>query len=150
MTSEEAKAIMKSGEMVLKGLNNGFRDMNVNLVDVAISLRNIASALENAGKMNGDYWHPAIGPDGKCPGSEYDWVLVKIRTLGRDMRPSGAVLPVPRISHFVNERWENQTGYIYGTEDYPFEVVYWRPIPGDDCTELYAEGEVVRRCHSYE
>lgn len=133
-----------------KRMLNAFSAMNKNMTDCAYSLRKIATALEKGGKMNDDYWHPAIGPDGECPRPKYDWVLVKIHTLGRDMMPSGAILPVPRISHFVNERWEDQIGYVYGTEDYPFEVVYWRPIPGDNCTELYAEGEVVRRYHPYE
>lgn len=146
MTSEEAKAITKAGEMVLKGINDGFRALNVNLVDAANSLRKIAEAGIQA---TDDYWHLIFGPESvDLPGPEYDWVLVKIRDIGSSEKPYG----VPHIAELRKDGkwWPLEWDEPYGSDQVPFEVVFWRPIPGDCCTTLFAGGQAVRRDHTYE
>lgn len=147
MASEEVKAITKAGEMVLKGLNDGFRAINVNLVDVANSLRKLT---ETGILATDDYWHPAIGSYGECPRPDYDWVLVKIRNDPKFLKgANGEVYNLPHIAEFRSDGkwWPLEWDDAYGTESVPFEVVCWRPIPGDNRTELYVKKG---RCHSYE
>lgn len=151
MASEEAKAITKAGEMVLKGINDGFRAMNVNLVDAAKSLRKLAEETE---KKTDDYWHPLFGSEGGCPRPEYDWVLVKIRDDPKFLNgTNGEVYNLPHIAELRSDgnwwplEWEDH----YGTEKVPFEVVYWRPLPGDSAVNLYdGLGQIIRRDHTYD
>lgn len=143
MTSEEAKATIKAGEMVLKGINDGFRALNTNLVDTANSLRKLAGV-----QATDDYWHPLFGSQAEAPGPEYDWVLVRIRDIGSSEKPYG----VPHIAELRRDGkwWPLEWDEPYGSDQVPFEVVFWRPIPGDCCTTLFANNQAVRRDHTYE
>lgn len=151
MTSKEVKDITKGGEMVLKGLNDGFQAMNFNLMNMANSLRKLAEATE---KKTDDYWHPLFGSEAECPGIEYDWVLVKIRDHPDFLHESkGQIYDLPHIAELRSDRnwypleWKEP----YGTKEVPFEVVYWRPIPGDSVVHLYdGNGQIIRSDHTYE
>lgn len=145
MTSEEVKAITKAGEMVQKGLIEGLKALNMNIVDCAKSLRKLAETTE---KNFDDYWHPFFGPDAECPGTEYDWVLVKIRDDPKFSKGSnGEVYNLPHIAELRSDRnwWPLEWEDHYGTEKVPFEVVYWRPLPEDSAVCLYdGLGQIIR------
>lgn len=90
-------------------------------------------------KNNEDYWHPALGTHGGAPSKDCtcDWVFVKIRALGKDMEPIGEIFPEPHIAKFTKYGWVRQsqgcydTCDVYETLNFPYQVVYWRPIPLD-------------------
>lgn len=134
----------KSLDRLSKELAEGFKAANANLTDLCKSVRKLS---ESVAVKDDNYWHPTFGQNGEVPGEEYDWVLVKIREKGSVKEDFG----VPHIAEFRNGRWwAQEIDEPYESELWPFEVRFWRPIPGDCCHVLYAGGAVVDRRHSYE
>lgn len=145
MISEEAKAVVKAADTVTKGLREVLTALNKNTLDCAQSLRKMAESMDHLD----DFWHPVFGPNGEIPNENYDWVLVKIRSKEGDK-----IYPVPLIAHLdrKDHHWSFQFEELSGNNNQFqfFEVRYWRPIPGDNCTTLYANNEPIRRVHTYE
>lgn len=146
MTGQEAKDLTKMIKESQKNMENVLVALNKNVLDCAKSLRGLADAVKDE---TGDYWHPVFGPDGEVPGEDYDWVLVKIRDIGTNNKPYN----VPHIAEFRKDGlwWALEWNEPYGVnEKVPFEVVFWRPIPGDTITaKLFADSSEVRRYHEY-
>lgn len=116
-------------------LLNALGALNVNLTDIAKSLRVISVRAEEY-KNSEDYWHPTLGPLGSLPISGFDWVLVMIKDDVRFL-PNNHVVEyysVPRIAQYRSDEnwWSQETNKPYGTEEMPFEVIYWRPIPYEE------------------
>lgn len=134
---------LKAIENLRKTMNSNFVALNTNLTDCAKSLRALANAVEQKGeetkKLYGDntlytssedYWHPVLGPNGSLPGDEYDWVLVRIRDIGVCTKPYN----IPHIAEFRRNSgkwWAEEWDNYYGSNEVPFEVVFWRPIPDE-------------------
>lgn len=126
MTSEERK---------IQKLYNGIEALNVNLIDIAKSLRILSGRdTSNGEKDKKTRWRPAIKIDGFDPElpnpEEYDWVLVKIRDSSKFLPNSKHdVHTVPYIAEYRNGKWfSNVCPTHYETINLPFEVVWWRPI----------------------
>lgn len=79
-----------------------------------------------------DIWYPALGPDACAPGKNLlsEWVFVKIRALDKHGDPCGVILREPHIAELRPGGWVSQEGSFYETPEFPYQVVYWRPIPG--------------------
>lgn len=138
---------------IYKCLNGGFKALNTNLTDCAKSLRKLAESCEKMKEID-DYWHSVLGPDAVFPGKQYDWVLVKIRDDPKLLKLSNHIAyKLPHIAEYRSDGrwWSQESDKPYGSDELPFEVVSWRPIPGDSCEVLYGNnGEEVTRIHHYE
>lgn len=143
-TERIVKAITNFGDKINKTMVEGFRAANANLTDCASSLR----ILDKQDKAKLEGWKDAIGENAELPGKEYDWVLVKIRDLG----PAHAIYGIPHIAKYRPDGvwWAQEWDAAYKSPEVPFEVVSWRPIPDDEAVVMYADGEEIGRCHSYE
>lgn len=126
MTSEERK---------MKELYKWIEALNINLIDIAKSLRILSGRDVSKGeKGKKTRWRPAIKIDGLDPElpnpEEYDWVLVKIRDDSKFLPSSEHdVYNVPHIAEYRNGKWfSNEWDTPYETVNVPFEVVWWRPI----------------------
>lgn len=77
-------------------------------------------------------WYPTFG-DGACfpNGDSEDIVLVKVRGLDNiNLKPNGTLLQTPQLASYNGEVWINETnGEKYGTYDWLYEVVFWKPLP---------------------
>lgn len=141
---------MTNEEKMFRTLCKGIEALNVDLIDIAKSLQVLA---DRSGKNNGsDRWRMAIGPVAELPGEDYDWVLVKIRDCQLRLPGSAArIYNVPHIAEYRNGTWwAQELDQPYESDEVPFEVVQWRPIPGDEVEKLYAEGAVIDWGHRYE
>lgn len=75
----------------------------------------------------------------------------------RDLKtPSGPVFKSPCIARYSEKfgKWYLRIGNSiyeeFETENFPFRVVQWKPIPGDEITELKDEkGKVLEIYHEY-
>lgn len=148
---------VKELERIEKVLKEGLQAVNYNLTDIAKSLRKLAEKEEKE-EQKAESWIPAIGPKGRTPGPEYDVVLVKIQTLGRDLKVvMGPVLNNPCIAKYSERfgKWSLCVGdgvyEDFETEEFSFRVVQWKPIPGDRLSELKdKDGKVIDVWHEYE
>lgn len=148
MASKEVKEIRDLVEV----MGNRIQAMNTSVVSVIKSLQGLSKEIEKKERKD-DYWHPAIGKDAEDPRPEHDWVLVKIRDdIGLLPTSDGETYPIPRIAEFRSDGcwWSRESDLRYETDELPFQVVAWRPIPGDCCTEIYADGKVSGVKHSFE
>lgn len=139
-------------EKLFRTLCKGIEALNVNLTDIAKSLR-VLSDREEKKERECDRWRMAIGPEAELPGEDYDWVLVKIRDDWLKLPGSDAkIYSVPHIAEYRRDGkwWPHEWEEPYGSDEIPFEVVQWRPIPGDEVVKLYAEGEEIKWRHRYE
>ncbi len=76
---------------------------------------------------NDNYWHCVDKNNEGAPDEKYGWVLVKIRDDEVDFEYN-----TPHIAGFKNGKWMTQEhDLIYGTPEFPFTVVAWRPLPYD-------------------
>lgn len=161
---DEFKTLVKSIKDIQKNFNTGIRDLN----DCAVSLRKLSEAADESVKIekfkNGlqkakddDYWHSIFKGEGSergLPGEKYDWVLVKIRD--HPDLCKGSICQIYNLPHIAEFRsdgnwWPLEWEDHYGTEKVPFEVIYWRPIPGDSqITLCNGAGQTLRRDHIYE
>lgn len=140
---------LKRYDAINKTIGEGFRALNINLSDHAESLRKLNKFLTEMNRkyQADDYWHPVFGEDGGFPGPEFDWVLVRIRDAGTNNKPYS----VPHIAEVRNgEWWAQEWDDRYGSEKVPFEVVFWKPIPGDESVDIVSNcGKVIEQRHIY-
>lgn len=127
-----------------KTINKNFINLDKNFADSARSLRYLSIGLKEKAD---DYWHPVSGPNGSVPGKGYDWVLVKIKDMGINNKPYNC----PHIAEFRNEKWYAQEwDKPYESDEVPFEVVYWRPIPGDEYDGINILEDLVEKEKSHD
>ncbi len=108
-------------------------DLNLNISKNLVEAKEETKRLRSLVEKQNKEWHSAkiSPPDNKY---ENEYVLVKIRALGKGMRPIGPIFSVPYIAEFRGTcGWYTQEmGLPYGTEIWPYEVVLWKPIPGEE------------------
>lgn len=80
-----------------------------------------------------DNWYPALGPDACAPGKNLlsDWVFVRVRAIDKYGDPCGVCFNEPKIAKLTAHGWVSQECSYYETPEFPYQVVYWRPIPGN-------------------
>lgn len=148
-SKKEYKTFKKIVSDDIRNLKTVLESFNKITLDYTETLKNLAYYIERELGEENDYWHPVFGPDGEVPGDEHSWVLVKIKDIG----PAGGIYNVPRIAEYRKDGlwWALDLNKPYGVdEELPFEVAYWRPIPGDTAYTIYSNNEEIGRHHRYE
>lgn len=118
------------------------------LKSISHSLNKIAehtvSEKEESWKLIDQRYGLEIDP---LPGSKYEWVLVKYRSIG-----TKEIHKVPRIARLNGGRWQDETTMkFFETSDLPFVVTHWKPIPGDTFNAVYDnKGNIIQGVHSYD
>lgn len=117
--------------------------INENLVSCSKSLKNISNI--NLNQSDDDYWHNLFDLNAELP-PENTWVLVKICDINAINIEPYLLYGVPHIAEFRNGQWfaEEWDG-PYETNQVPFKVLCWRPIPGTSKIKIYADGGEMER-----
>ncbi len=131
MDNVELRTIIKIADGVSK-LERELKAINENILDIAKSLRVISERDDQKKSSDSENYLHEAGKE--LPNKNIGWVLVWVEDMNaREMDPTPQIAKLCPTNDDVKGfvfHWINQfNAHIYESEDWPFRVVYWKPIP---------------------